>query len=137
MSEVYEVRDTILTGLPEFNEAGERIGVRGVGEGALLTPEELEGIDIERLLRLGSIAKIEEGAAAAEEELQAETEKPKTREEELGLLTKAQIFDLAIKAGATPDDLKKLKKDELIAVVIAAWDAAVNAETVEEAGGDQ
>lgn len=132
MSEVYEVRDTILTGLPEFNEAGERIGVRGVGEGALLTPEELEGIDIERLLRLGSIAKIEEGAAAAEEE-----PKPLTAEEELRELTKAQIFDLAIKAGATPDDLKKLKKDELIAVVIAAWDAAVNAETVEEAGGDQ
>ena len=126
MSEVYQVRDTMLTGLPNLNAEGKRVpGTRAVGEKTILQPHELEGIDIDRLIRLGSIVKIE-------------TPEPEPAAEHLGAdelmeLTKAKVFDLGLKAGIDADDMKGLNKTKLVTKVIEAWDSVGQAaEAAEE-----
>lgn len=132
MGRQFEVRDSVLS-------------LRGAAhyEGAPLTEAELEGIDVGRLLRIGSIVEVDgipgEGVGERESgrggEPRTSNLEPRTSgegdsvgAEELALLTKAQIYDLAIKAGVEPDGLKKLRKDDLIQFVLDAYQVAAEAE---------
>jgi len=127
----YQVRDTVLM-LPQFGPGGVRLGCnRDVREGAVITDVDLEGVDVERLLAVGSIVCLGEDDSAEDEDIGSV---------ELEQLTKAKLEDLADKAGLQINPAK-MKKAEMIAAIRKHWDGqiegvAVEADEVAEANSE-
>lgn len=102
----YKVNDTILI-----------LRGRSVPEGAPLTDADLEGIDVERLLRLGSIVE------TADAEEQAAEDGGEDAAADLNALTKAELVELA--KPLEIEGFAKLSKGDMISAIQAAWDAQI------------
>lgn len=105
----YKVNDTILI-----------LRGRSVPEGTPLTDADLEGIDVERLLRLGSIVEASDAEEQAAEDGGEGAAEPIM---DLNALTKAELVELA--KPLEIEGFAKLSKGDMISAIRAAWDTKV------------
>lgn len=111
----YQVRDSVISGLPVFAD-GIRVGTRDAYDGDTLTDADLAGVDVERLLKLGSIALVNEPSVPSPLGHAAEMTEP-TEREVLEAMTKATLAGIAQVAGI---ETKGLNKTPIVDAILEA-----------------
>jgi hypothetical protein len=111
----YEVRDSVISGLPLLNEEGVWIGNRDAYDGDILTDADLQGVAIERLLKLGSIALVSEAPVLTV--VEGGQSEPPTEREVLNAMTKATLAGVA---NAEAVEIKGMSKPQMVDAILDA-----------------